>query len=48
MLLHIAGVDPGFLERGFIYIKMWGGGGGGGGFALLSYLLFLKYPMKMK
>ena len=28
-----AGADPGFLERGFIYIKVcvWGGGGGGGG-----------------
>ena len=31
----IAGVDPRFLERGFIYIKGWGVGGGGGGFALL-------------
>ena len=35
------GVDPGFLERGFICIKVWG-------FALLIYLIFLKYPMKMK
>ena len=31
--------DPGFLERRFICIKVWG-------FALLIYLIFLKYPMK--
>ena len=37
----MAGVDPGFVERGFICIKVWG-------FALLILSLFLKYPMKMK
>ena len=35
-------VDPGFLERGSICIKVWG-------FAFADfYLIFLKYPMKMK
>ena len=32
-------VDPGFIEKGFICIKVWG-------FALLIFLIFLKYPMK--
>ena len=36
-----AGADPGFLDRGIICIK-------GLGFALLIYLIFLNYPMKMK
>ena len=36
------GADPGFLERGFRCIKE------GDGFALLIYLIFLKYPMKME
>ena len=32
------GVDPGFLERGFICINVWG---------LIALLVFsLKYPMK--
>ena len=35
----IPGVDPGFLEMGFIYITGWG-------FALLVLSHFLKYPMK--
>ena len=33
---YIAGVDPGFLEKGSIWI------------ALVSLIHFLKYPMKMK
>ena len=33
--------DPGFLERGFIYIKVWG-------FPLLILPPFSTYPMKMK
>ena len=37
----MSGADLGFLERGFIYIKVWG-------FALLILSRFLKYPMKMK
>ena len=36
-----SGADPGFLERGFICIHVWG-------FALLIYLIFRKYSMKMK
>ena len=33
--------DPGFLERWFICIKVW--------WSLCGfYLIFLKYPMKMK
>ena len=36
-----AGENPGFLERGFIYIKVWG-------FALMFLSYFLKYAMKMK
>ena len=37
----MTGVDPGFLERGFICIKV-----GGGGVSLCRfYLIFLKYPM---
>ena len=35
------GADPGFLERGFICIKV-------GGLFSCFYLMFLKYPMKMK
>ena len=37
----IAEADPGFLERGFICIKVWG-------VPLLILSHFLKYPMKMK
>ena len=39
--VKLAGAAPGFLDMGFIYIKVcgfvcvWGGGGGGGGGALL-------------
>ena len=36
-----SGADPGFLEREFICINEVG-------FALLIYLIFLKYPTKMK
>ena len=36
-----SGADPGFLERGFLCLKVWG-------FALLFYLIFLICPMKMK
>ena len=36
-----AGADSGFLERGFICIKVLG-------FPLLILSHFLKYPMKMK
>ena len=35
------GADPGFLERGFICIKVWG-------LALLIFSHFSLYPMKMK
>ena len=35
------GADPGFPERRFVGIKVWG-------LALLIYLIFLKYPMEMK
>ena len=35
------GVDPGFLERGFLCIKVWG-------VCLPISLIFLKYPMKME
>ena len=49
-MLLIAGADPGFLEKGFICIKVcvcWGGGGGC--FAdFITFLLNNKYPMKMK
>ena len=37
----LTGVDPGYLERGFVCIN------GGDRFADF-YLIFLKYPMKMK
>ena len=40
-ILAVAGADPGFLERGFICMKVWG-------FTLLIIFHFLKYPMKMK
>ena len=33
--------DPGFLEKGVIFKKVWG-------FPLLVFSLFSKYPMKMK
>ena len=37
-----AGADPGFLEWGFIRIKVWG-------FTLLFFILFfLNFPMKME
>ena len=36
-----SGVDPGFLERGYIYIKVWG-------FALLILSHFVKYSIKKK
>ena len=35
------GVDPGFLDRGFICIKGWGS-------ICWFYLMFLHFPMKMK
>ena len=35
------GLDEGFLERGFICIEVLG-------LALLIYLIYFKYPMKMK
>ena len=39
---HRSGADPGFLERGSIYIRVWG-------FAFLFFfIIFLKYPIKMK
>ena len=31
-------MDPGFLEKRLVCIKVYGGGGGGGGFALLMIL----------
>ena len=37
----ISGAYPGFLERGFICIKVCG-------FALLILFHFFKYPLKMK
>ena len=39
--LYNSGADPGFLERGFICIKVWGS-------LCCFYLIFLKYSMKMK
>ena len=39
----VTGTDPGFLEMGFICIKVCVGG-----VALLILSHFLKYPMKMK
>ena len=39
-----SGVDPGFLERGLICIKV----GGGVGLLCPFYPFFLKYPMKIK
>ena len=36
-----ARVEQGFLEMGFMCTEVWG-------FALLIYLVYLKYPMKMK
>ena len=38
---YSTGADPGFLERGFKCLKVWW-------FALLIYLIFLKYLMTMK
>ena len=39
------GADPGVLERGLIYIKVFLCGGG---IALLILSIFLKCPIKMK
>ena len=39
-VLQFSGVDPRFLERGFICIKVWG-------LLCWFYLIFLKYPMKL-
>ena len=39
-LVRVAGADPGFLGRGFLCIKVWG-------FALLFYLIFVKYTMNV-
>ena len=39
---HKPGADPGFLEKGFIFIKVWG-------VHLADFVsFFLKYPMKIK
>ena len=38
---QVPGADPGFLGRGFVSNKVWG-------FALLIFLIFLRYPIKMK
>ena len=40
--MHHTRADSGFLERGFLCIKVHRG------FALLILSHFLKYPMKMK
>ena len=42
---HFPGADRGFLVRGFICIKVcvWGGGS-----LCRCYLIFIKYPLKMK
>ena len=46
---YLSEADPGFMDRGFIYIKVCvcvcGGGGGGVHFA--DFLIFLKYHMKI-
>ena len=39
VIVALPGVDPGFLERGFICIKVWGS-------FCWFYLISLKYPMK--
>ena len=40
-----SGADPGFLERGFICLKLWGGGGGGGGGCFADFIsFFLNIP----
>ena len=36
-----SGADPGFLERGFLCIKVWGSRCG-------FYLIFIKYPTETK
>ena len=40
---HYPGADPGFMERGFNFIKE-----GGGGSLCQFYLIFLRYSMKTK
>ena len=36
-----SGADPGFLERGFVYIKVWR-------FVCWFVLIFLKYPISLR
>ena len=49
---YSSGAEQGFLERGFICIKVCvcvGGGGGGGGVRFANLILiFLQYPLKVK